>query len=130
MPSPVVQVDGARQLRRTLKQAGSDLDDLKTLHRKVSQMVADLAAARAPIGPTGRLQASIRAGATKTAGVVRAGSNAKSGARYAGPIHWGWPARGIKPRTFIVDAAQSSEAAWLAIYQQGLEDIIDKIEGA
>ena len=86
MPSPVVEVDGARQLRRTLKQAGSDLDDLKTLHRKVSQMVADLAAARAPIGPTGRLQASIRAGATKTAGVVRAGSHADRKSTRLNPV--------------------------------------------
>jgi hypothetical protein len=49
---------------------------------------------------------------------------------YAGPIHWGWPARHIKAQPWIYDAAQNSAEQWTGLYLAALEKIIDGIEGA
>lgn len=124
MPAPVVQVIGAAQLRRTLRAAGQDLTDLKRVHAEVGRIV--VAAAHAPTR-TGALAASIRAGSAATSATVRAG-----GARvpYAGPIHWGWPARGIAAQPFLADAAQRTEPRWTEVYLAEVNRIIDQVQGA
>ncbi|GAA0898703.1 hypothetical protein GCM10009551_107070 [Nocardiopsis tropica] len=68
----------------------------------------------------------MRTGATQRAGVVRAG---RASVPYAGPIHWGWEARGIRAQPFLSDAARSSEAAWLQVYDAHIDRIIDNIRG-
>ena len=120
------KAEGARELRRTLRRAGDDLGDLRETHRGVAQLVAGTARGLAPV-VTGRLRSNIRPGATKTAAIVRAG-----GARvpYAGPIHWGWPNRGIEPHPFIADAAQQTEQVWVAQYLHGVQRILDRVQGA
>jgi hypothetical protein len=126
MPGPVMRVEGARTLRASLKAAGLSVQDLKDAHRQVADQV--LAASR-PVAPhrTGRLAASMRASGTQTAAIVRAG-----GARvpYAGPIHWGWPARHIKAQPWLADTAASTQSTWEGTYLSALEHIIDSIEGA
>ncbi len=123
---PVLQVDGARQLRRSLRKAGDDLTDLKRAHRDVGNVVLGRARGTAP-RRSGRLAASQRVGATKTQAIVRAG-----GARlpYAGPIHWGWPARGIAPQPWLVEAAQSTEPIWTKRFEAAIDEIVRKIKGA
>jgi len=121
----MLQVVGARELRNAMKQAGVSLDDLKPVNAQAAAIVQAAAASRAP-RLTGRLAGSVRSSGTRRAGVVRAG-----GARipYAGPIHWGWPAHHIAPNTFIVDAAQGTEPAWVEVYAHGIEQILDQIAG-
>jgi hypothetical protein len=121
MPGPVVEVEGARELRKALKGIEGGLDDLKDTHNKIAQVVVPAGRSGAP-HRTGRLAGSVRGSGTKTAAVVRAG-----GARvvYGGPIHWGWPARHIKGQPFLTDAGQQTEPQWVAIYEHDVQRLID-----
>lgn len=124
MASPTVRVVGARELRRSLKRAGLDVTDLKDANYAVGELVARAAAPRAPVR-TGRLAGSLRSSRAAGRARVLAGGAAVP---YAGPIHWGWEARNIAPHPFIRDAAQSTEAVWLPVYEAALAEIIRKVE--
>lgn len=123
-------VEGGRELRRTLRQAGSDLTELKEANKRAADIVAAAAPARAP-RVSGRLASSIRGAGTKTAGIVRAGNNRKSatGIRYALPIHWGWPKRNIKANPFLSDTAQQTEEKWMKEYEIDIEKIVNLVKG-
>lgn len=123
------KLEGARRLRATLRKAGDDLSDLKAANLKAANIVAPVARNRAP-RKRGRLEQTVRPGATKTAAIIRAGNNAKAGVAYANPIHWGWFARHIKPTLFLSRAAQESENQWIVPYEQALDNAVQKIEGA
>lgn len=118
-----VTVEGLPQLRRQLRQFQGNADDLKEANAAVAAFVANEAARRAPVR-SGRLAASVRGNRAVGRAQVRAG-----GARvpYAGPIHYGWPARGIEPRPFVPDAAQATEGAWLPLYEAALQRAVDSI---
>lgn len=124
--SAVVRVDGARQLRRNLKRAGADLDDLKEVHAAVAEYVAVRAAAAAP-RRTGRLAGTVRGNRARARATVSAG---RASVPYAGPIHWGWPARGIREQPWIADAARALEPQWTGMYEQGVARVLSEIEGA
>jgi hypothetical protein len=124
VPGPVVQVVGARQLRATMKRAGDDLGDLVDVHGEISRLV--VASTRAP-RRSGRLAGTVRGSGTKTVATVRAG---RSSVPYAGPIHYGWPARHIAPSPFLTDAAHGTEPAWRAMYLDAVEKILARVKGA
>lgn len=130
-PYAGVQVEGARQLRATLRRAGHDLEDMKATNRKVAEVVDNKAKKHAPVGNDvhkrgKRLRDTIRPGATKTAAVIRAGGKKVP---YANPIHWGWGKRHIRPQSFLMISARATESQWLEIYFHDLEEIVNKIEG-
>jgi len=120
-----VQVEGARQLRATLKKAGLDVQDLKDAHRKVAEQVAHDALPDTP-RRSGDLARSLRPAGTQTAAIVRAGRKAVP---YAAAIHWGSPRQHIKPQPWIYNAAQRTQNTWTGTYLAALETIIDAIEG-
>lgn len=122
----LIEINGASQLARTMRKAGADAKDLKAVNRKAADVVVPAAQGLAPVR-SGRLEGSIRAGATQKAGVVRAGRKAVP---YAGPIHWGWPGHHIKPHPFLADAAKQTEPGWVALYEQEIQKIIEQIQGA
>lgn len=139
----IVEVSGARELRRQLKQAGDDLTDMKTAHKRAAEIAATGAEALVPVR-TGALRDSIRAAGTKTAGIVRAG---KKNVPYAHAIQWGrkvWPAKRasppqpprhkffavIKPSLFATEGAKATEPRWVAEYEKSLDQALDKIKGA
>jgi hypothetical protein len=126
MAAAGVQIVGAKRLRRTLKAAGIELEDLKAANAAVASLVAQAAAGRAP-KRTGRLAASVRGNRAQARATVLAG---RASVPYAGPIHWGWPRRGIKANPFLADTAAALEPAWIAIYTREVEKAINKIEGA
>ena len=97
---PAVRVKGAAEFRAAMKRMGADLSDLTAINRQAAETVAGTARDKAP-RLTGALESSIRAGATRTRGTVKAGSRAIP---YAGVIHFGWPAHNISPQPFIYDA--------------------------
>jgi hypothetical protein len=76
---------------------------------------------------SGRLLGSLRPAAAAAKVTVRAGG---STLRYAGPIHWGWPAHHITANPFLSDAATSSEETWVGFYFAELERVIDGVKGA
>jgi hypothetical protein len=121
-----VRIEGAGQFRRTLKQGGDDLSDLKSTHKEVATIAAGAARPLAPVGLTGKLSKTIRASGTKTAGIIRAGT---ARVPYANPIHWGWYRRHIKSTPFLTDGAQRSETRWIGVYQDYVESALDQVEG-
>jgi hypothetical protein len=118
-----VRVTGGRKLRRALNDAGIGITELKEAHRQAAAIVEAAAKSRAPVR-SGALQRSLRSSGTNTAGIVRAGSGKVP---YANPIHWGWPARNIRPNPFVAEAAGQSEHRWLTVYMAALDAAIDKI---
>lgn len=127
MANRLYQVDGGRELRKTLRAAGNDLQDLKSAHGDVADLVTRAATPKAPHGPTGRLAASGRPGATKTAALIRFGNN--STVRYARPIHWGWPARNITAHPFAYDAAVETQPEWVSAYEEAVDRVLATIKG-
>lgn len=134
-----ITVDGARELRRTLKRAGVDVKELKATHKSSAQIVMTRAASLCPVAPItmtsavpGLLKDTLRAAGTQTAAIVRAGNNRSSakGVPYAGPIHWGWHRRNIKPNLFLTRAASETEPKWVESYWSHLHNILDEIKGA
>ena len=119
------ELKGAAQLRRTLKAAGDDLSDLQEAHSKAAAIVEENALGLVPVD-TGFLASTIRSSGTKTAGVVRAGTRAVP---YAGPIHFGWPARNIAANPFIQEAAHLTEPIWGRIFEDAVAKAIDRIKG-
>lgn len=122
---PVVRVEGGRELRRTLRQAGDDLQGLKDAHAEAARIAATASADLAP-RRTGRLAATIRSSGTKTAGIVRAG---RAAVPYAGAIHWGWPARNITANPFISQGARDSEGRWIRVYEDAVATALQKVKG-
>lgn len=118
-------MDGARDLRRTLKEAGGDLSELKAANRAAADVVAAAAITRAP-KRTGRLASAIRPGASQRAGTVKYGRKAVP---YAGPIQWGWPARGLKGTFYVTKAAAETESTWIAAYVNHMNKTIEKVHG-
>ena len=114
---------GLREFQRALRQIDPDLrKELREVQKEAAQIVAVTAAARAP-RRTGRLAGSVRATATQKAGSVRAG-----GARlpYAGPIHFGWRARNIRPQPFIYDALDARREQVVRKFESGIEGLFRK----
>lgn len=122
---PVIEVEGARELRRTLARAGHEIDDMVAANAEVSAFVAARAKSAAP-RRSGRLASSVRGNKAKSSAVVRAG-----GARvvYAGVIHYGWARHNIEPQPFLVNTAHSTELQWREIYLRNINKALSKVRG-
>lgn len=122
-----VRASGLTQVQKSLRKAGDELGDF----RSTNDEAADYIAARArPAVPrrSGALAASIRPGATNAAATVSAGS---ASVPYAGPILWGWRARGIRPAAATpYSVALDTFDAWIELYYDEVEHKLDQIRGA
>ncbi|MCF2529374.1 hypothetical protein [Yinghuangia soli] len=128
-------VDGMREVRRALRRAGGRelLSELRDEHKWLAEFVKNNAAHLVP-RRTGRLAATMRASGTNTMATVRAGG---ARARYAGPVHWGWPGRPnrakgwrggpIRANPWIALAAQRTEPEWAEHYNQALTRLMERI---
>ncbi len=125
MSRPTVEVSGARKLRRSLRRAGLDMTELRAVNQRVGAVVVNRATRTAP-ERTGLLASTIRAGAAQTNAAIRAG---RARVPYAGPIHWGWPARGIAAQPWLSEAAQDTETQWVQLYLAELERLVNTIQG-
>ena len=101
---------------------GDDMQDLKELNLDVATLVSTRAKDIVP-RRTGNLADTIRPSGTKTAGRVRSGFKRVP---YAGVIHFGFPARGIKPQPFLYDALDQRRDEVLDRYFQGVKKIQKK----
>lgn len=127
MADKALYVVGQKRFVQTMRKAGADMQELKEVNRRAADIAKPEAVARAPHGKTGRLADSIRAGATQKAGIIRAG---RKTVPYAGPINYGWPARNIRPRTFVNDAVASTESQWAKEYETFVKKTMNQIKGA
>jgi hypothetical protein len=119
MARPAVEVVGGRQLRRALRDASGDLQDLKNMHRRVADTVASEARYLVPVR-SGLLSSTIRAAGQASGAVVRAGF---ARVPYAGPTHFGWPARNIAPQPFLYEARDKRIGDVIRIYEDGVAKI-------
>jgi hypothetical protein len=67
----------------------------------------------------------MRAAATQTSGKVRVGNAAVP---YAGAIHFGWPARRIKPQPFIYDTLDGRRQEIAALYRERIFQLVKKYD--
>ena len=118
-----IQITNARQFRQAFTKAGGDKDLLKQAGHDVAETVANAGRATAP-RLTGRLAGTVRGSGTVTGATVRAGSAAVP---YANPIHWGWFRRHIAPDPWLSHAAQSTQTAWLASYEDAINQALTTI---
>ena len=132
MSGAAIEVIGLNRLIKTMKAAGADVGELKALNRAAAAAVAPTARATTPVGPPagGHISSTVRIGATARAGIIRAGTGLGGRFPYGGPLHWGWPARGIRAQPWLQNAAQATEGGWTDLYKQGVEGILDQIKGA
>ena len=120
-----VQIDGLRETQKALKALGeSTKKELKSTHLEAAQIVVNGALRIAPVR-TGALAASMRAAATMASGKVRIGNAAVP---YAGAIHFGWPARRIKPQPFIYDALDGRRNAVAQLYAARIDVLVRKYD--
>lgn len=120
-------VIGQRRFVQTMRKAGADMDDLKGVNAQAAETALPAVRSLAPHGATGRLVASLRTGATRRAGVIRAGRKAVP---YAGPINYGWPAHHISPRLFVNTGVAQSEPQWQRLYLDFINRTLSQIQGA
>jgi hypothetical protein len=126
MSDKALMVVGQRRFVQTMRKAGADMDDLKEVNREAAQIALPAVRNLVPRGKTGRLAGSLRVGATKRAGVIRAGRKAVP---YAGPVNYGWPAHHLKPRLFVNTGVASSESQWQQVYKDFIEKTMKQVKG-
>jgi HK97 gp10 family phage protein len=115
------EIEGLREVQKALRDLSDDLkDEMKSTHFEAAEIVVDGAKRIAPFR-TGQLAKSIRAAAVRTGGRVRVGS---ADVPYAGPIHFGWPKRLIKPQPFIYDALDPRRGEVASIYAERISGLI------
>lgn len=118
-------IEGASRLARTLRKAGADMKELRESNKAAAQVVVPPAKSAAP-KKRGRLAASVRAGGTQKAGIIRAGSKAVP---YAPVQEFGWPAHHIRPHLFVTTAAHNTEPKWTKVYLDHITKTLNKIQG-
>jgi len=120
-----IRVEGTKQLRKALR--GLPVEYRKRLakiHKAAALVGVPTAKKETPIGPTGRLEKSVRALGSQREGRIAAG---KAKVPYAGPIHFGWSARNIQPNQFLFEAAAAAEDEVLDVYSDQIDELIDDV---
>lgn len=120
------RIPGLRANQRALRAVSEDTKtEMKDVHREAAEIVAADARRRAPVR-SGRLRSSIRATAVLSGGRVRLGFGGGVPALYAGPIHFGWPARRIRPQPFVYDALDPRRPDVLKLYEERMDELTKK----
>lgn len=123
-----VKIENLNKVRRQLKDLSEDVDyramEFLPVNKTIADAVAGDAKSYVPV-LTGALSGTIRAAATKTSARVKAGYKAVP---YAGPIHFGWPARFIKPQPFFYDAIDKRRGEIKDRYEDLVKRLIKKYD--
>lgn len=77
-----IRVNGLKETVRKLQKLGADGQDLKNAMNRIGNKTVARAREHVPIGATGNLSASLRAGAAKTNVTIRSGSAKVKYAKY------------------------------------------------
>ncbi len=132
-----VEIDGLKEISRSMNRYADDLTLSKGQFKETNKQVAEIVIGDSkkfvPV-LTGALAATIRNASTIKAAKVRAGgtqstrslqeiASGRGGVEYAGPIHFGWPARRIRPNPFIYEAIDGRRQEVAARYVELLEKI-------
>lgn len=117
-----VRVEGLNKVVRDLKSFGAEIDDLKDAFSKIAALGAQKAANFAP-KRSGRLAADVRGNRAQSKAVVTAG---RASVPYAGPINYGWRARGIAPSGFMQKADEAMQPIALQMLESEIDSLIRK----
>lgn len=129
-----LRVTGLTKTLRAMRKAGADMQEMPKLMHDIGMTVVNAAKPLTPRAarhtfPKKRLSETLRAGRGKTKAVVRAGfafKKSKKTRYYAPIIHYGWPARGIPARPFLVNALAANQQKVIKQLAAGLGDILSK----
>lgn len=121
-----IRVEGLRELQRELRRAGNTElpKQVRKAAKDAAQIVADDAARRAP-RRSGRLAASIKASASQSSAKVKAGTASR--VPYAGPIHYGWRKRNIRPNPFLYAARDARRGEVERAFEKAMDDLASEI---
>jgi hypothetical protein len=99
-----IEIEGLHKMRRALiKLDDAARQDFKQAGYQAAEIVVDEAKRLVPVR-SGRLGKTIRAHKVVSGAKVSAG---RTTVPYAGPIHFGWARRNIRPNPFLYDAADN-----------------------
>ena len=119
MPQAVgFRVEGLNKVVRDLQTLGVEVEDLKTAFASIALEGAHVASTFAP-HKSGALAGDVRGNRAKSKAVVTAG---RVRVPYAGPINYGWPARGIAASGFM----QKADEVMQPVAIQRLEEEINQ----
>ena len=116
------KVDGLKELQKEIRRT-EDVElkkQLRLANKEAAQVVADQAKVEVP-RRSGRLARSIGVQASQTSASVKAGTAAR--VPYAGPIHFGWPKRNIRPQPFLYEAMDKRIGEVRRAYEKNLEKL-------
>ncbi|KRB73080.1 hypothetical protein ASE01_20100 [Nocardioides sp. Root190] len=111
-----IRIDGLNGVVRDLIAMGLEVEDLKGAFSEIARFGAIVAARHAP-RRTGRLAGDIRGNRARNKAVVAAGRTAVP---YAGPINYGWAARGIQASGFMQRADDELQPYALRVLEQNI----------
>ena len=117
-----VRIEGLNRVVRELVALGLDVEDLKDAMADIADRGAQQAAMFAP-KQSGRLAGDIRGNRAKGKAVITAG---RVSVPYAGPINYGWKARGIEAAGFMQKADEALQPYALRRLEQNINDAIRK----
>lgn len=118
-------VVGGRRFVATMRKAGADLDELREVNAQAARIAAPAVRRLVP-RRTGTLAASIRTGATKRAGVIRAG---RKSVPHAGVINYGWPSHHIKGVQYANYGVAATEPQWTRLYKAYVDKTLKQVKG-
>lgn len=117
-----LDIEGLKEVQADLRALGdATKNDMKETHRRAGEIVVQGAKRFVPVR-TGKLLESMRSNPTMRMGRVRVGS---ASVPYAGPIHFGWPARSIRPQPFIYDVLDDRRNEIVQLYTQRIDQLIN-----
>jgi len=124
-----IKITGLSEVQRNLRKLSTDALDLNKTefletNKQVAEIVINESKKYVPV-LTGALAAAIRNASTKKSAKVRAGN---VGVQYAGPIHFGWPSRSIRPNTFLYEAIDARKSEVANRYAELVSDLITKYD--
>ena len=128
-PSEAIKVTGLSKVQRDLRKLSTDALDLnKTEFLETNKQVAEIIISESkkyvPI-VSGALASAVKNASTKKSAKVRAGNAA---VQYAGPIHFGYPKRAIKPNPFFYEAIDSRRDEVRQKYDSLVSSLITKYD--
>jgi len=143
-----LEVENLKEVQRMIRDVGDQelRRQLREANKSVADMVVRAALPNVPVGTSpydkhkGALRASVKASASQSAAYGKAGSPVR--VPYAAAIHWGEgagnvnfstgatigrPARNIRGRPFLWDAADATINRAVREYEDQIQDLIDKV---
>jgi len=115
-----VKVEGAREVRATLRKLGKGTRDMTQVHRQVAGMVIGPAAGRTR-HLTGALAGSYRVKASAAKAQV------SSALVYAPVQEFGWPRHGITPSKALVGTVEAMRGPIADAYQRYVTDLVSRL---